>query len=81
MCRARVHRTQPTTLSVYHRCTAVKRGAAGAIVSTVLRGFHATLLGLSLGPIDTVFTATGLLMLAGGLYAMVNLRDINPLQP
>jgi len=46
-----------------------------------VRGFHATLLGLSLGPIDTVFTTTGLLMLAGGLYAMVNLRDINPLQP
>ncbi len=62
----------------------MRRGKArgwGAIVSTALRGFHATLLGLALGLIDTVFTTTGLLMLAGGLYAMVNLRDINPLQP
>jgi hypothetical protein len=42
----------------------------------VLRGFHASVLGIALGPVDTVFTATGLLAVAGGLYARTNLRDL-----
>ena len=79
--RAYVGRVTAILLPAVDLASLISIGTAGAIVSTVLRGFHATLLGLSLGPIDTVFTATGLLMLAGGLYAMVNLRDITPVQP
>ncbi len=40
----------------------------GALVSTVLAGFHADVLGIHFGPVDTVFTGTGLLAVAGGLY-------------
>jgi MFS family permease len=47
---------------------------AGALASTVLQGFHATVLGASFGPIDTIFTGAGLLMVLGGLYAMIELR-------
>src|SRR5579871_3874226 len=49
---------------------------AGTLASTVLQGFHATLLGVSLGPIDTIFTGTGILVVLGGLYAMVGLRGV-----
>lgn len=50
---------------------------AGYLDSTVLRNFHATILGVSIGPIDTIFTGTGILIVIGGLYAMVRLRDMN----
>ncbi|HET9110895.1 MAG TPA: hypothetical protein VFN78_08740, partial [Ktedonobacterales bacterium] len=46
---------------------------AGALVSTVLNGFHTTILGIQFGPVDTVFTGTGLLAVAGGLYARLTL--------
>ncbi|HEY7358946.1 MAG TPA: MFS transporter, partial [Ktedonobacterales bacterium] len=49
---------------------------AGALASTVLQGFHATILDISFGPIDTIFTGTGLLMALGGLYAMIGLRGV-----
>ncbi len=49
---------------------------AGSLVGTVLHGFHATVLGISFGPVDTVFTVTGLLAIAGGIYTRVSLRDI-----
>jgi MFS family permease len=47
---------------------------AGSLVSTALRGFHATIFGLTFGPVDTVFTGMGLLAVAGGIYARINLR-------
>jgi len=49
---------------------------AGSLVSTVLRGFHASVLGIAFGPVDTVFTGMGLLAVAGGIYARVSLREI-----
>lgn len=50
--------------------------AAGALASTLLRGFHATALGMRFGPIDSIFTAAGLLILLGGIYATANLRGV-----
>ncbi len=49
---------------------------AGTLASTVLQGFHATLLGVTLGPIDTIFTGTAILVVLGGLYAMIGLRGV-----
>jgi MFS family permease len=49
---------------------------AGALDSTVLRGFHATLLGIHFGPVDTIFTGAGILLLASGLYARKNMRGL-----
>jgi MFS family permease len=51
-------------------------GAAGLLVSTVLRGFHARVFGFAVGPVDSVFTAAGVLILAAGLYAMISLRGV-----
>jgi len=49
---------------------------AGYLDSTVLHNFHTRLLGISLGPIDTIFTGTGILAILGGLYAVINLRGV-----
>ncbi len=49
---------------------------AGALASTLLNGFHTTLLGISFGPIDTIFIGTGILVILGGLYAMASLRGV-----
>jgi MFS family permease len=49
---------------------------AGAMVSTVLHGFHASVLGISFGPVDTIFTGMGLLAVLGGIYVRVSLHDM-----
>ncbi|HEY7346755.1 MAG TPA: MFS transporter [Ktedonobacterales bacterium] len=49
---------------------------AGALASTLLHDFHATVAGLAFGPFDTIFMGTGILIMLGGLYAMVSLRGV-----
>jgi MFS family permease len=49
---------------------------AGSLVSTVLHGFHASLLGISFGPVDTIFGGFGLMAVLGGLYTRISLRDM-----
>jgi MFS family permease len=51
-------------------------GVAGYLASSVLLGFHGTLLGLSFGPLDTLFLCSGILMLLGGLFATMRLRGV-----
>ena len=47
---------------------------AGFLVSTVLQGFHFTVLGFSIGPIDGMIMVSGLITCFAGLYAMAQLR-------
>lgn len=47
---------------------------AGYLVSSVLHGFHASVLGLTFGPVDTVFSGMGALAVLGGIYARASLR-------
>lgn len=47
---------------------------AGYLVSDVLQNLHTVFFGMVFGPIDTIFTAVGLLAIIGGVYAMVTLR-------
>jgi len=54
---------------------------SGALDSTVLHGFHAHLFGVTVGPIDTIFSAAGLLSVVGGLYAFLTLRRAPTVQP
>lgn len=49
---------------------------AGSLVSTVLHNFHANILGISFGPVDTVFTGMGMLAVLGGIYTRISLHDI-----
>jgi len=48
---------------------------AGLLASTVLSDFHGTLLGVRFGPVDTIFTGAGLLVIIGGLYAACQQLD------
>lgn len=48
---------------------------AGYLDGVVLRGFHAAVLGIALGPIDLIYSGTGVLIVLGGLYAAANLRQ------
>jgi MFS family permease len=49
---------------------------AGALVSTVLHGFHASVQGITFGPVDTIFTGMGLLAVIGGIYVRISLRSM-----
>lgn len=51
---------------------------AGAVDSALVGHFHLSLLSLTFGPVDIIFTAAGLLLLISGLYAMLNLRRADP---
>ncbi len=53
---------------------------AGTLESTVLTHFHVTLLGVTFGPVDTIFTGVAGLVLIAGLYAMTHLKaaDVEP---
>jgi MFS family permease len=50
---------------------------AGWIASTLLNNFHQVALGISFGPFDTIYLVSGLLIILGGIYALVNLRGVN----
>ncbi|HLZ62909.1 MAG TPA: MFS transporter [Ktedonosporobacter sp.] len=46
---------------------------ASTLASTVLVNFHARLAGMSFGPLDTLLAASGVLIVAGGVYARLTL--------
>lgn len=56
-------------------------GVAGYLASTVLLGFQGRLLGLSFGPLDMLFLASGLIMLLGGVFATVRLHGEKGTRP
>ncbi len=72
--RAFVGRVEAALMSLLSLASLGSIIVAGLLDGTLLRGFHARVLGLAVGPIDTIFTGAGLLALAGGLYAARNLR-------
>jgi MFS family permease len=49
---------------------------AGALASTVLRGFHASIAGVTFGPYDTIFFVGGMLFLLGGLVSFSPLSRV-----
>lgn len=48
----------------------------GYLDSTLLHGFHTTILGISFGPVDTIFTVTSILAILGGFSSMIGLRGV-----
>ncbi|HEY7127676.1 MAG TPA: MFS transporter [Ktedonobacterales bacterium] len=51
---------------------------AGYLAGTLLQGFHASVLGFSFSPIDTIFTGGGLLALGGAVFATLRLGFTDP---
>lgn len=45
---------------------------AGTLASTLLKKLNAHLIGIQFGPIDTIFTATGILAALAGIYALLS---------
>ncbi|MDQ2743574.1 MAG: hypothetical protein M3Z66_14955 [Chloroflexota bacterium] len=60
----------PFTIAAALSGTAV----AGYMDSVMLRGFHADILGVHLGPVDTIFMGCGVAVLLGAANAVVGLR-------
>lgn len=52
---------------------------AGALVGTVLQGFHATFLGLEFNAVNIVFSGMGMLAVVGGIYTRIHLRNVQDL--
>jgi MFS family permease len=50
----------------------------GYIESLISLRVHMVILGITFGPIDTILTGTGLLVIVGGVFAMVSLRGSSP---
>jgi MFS family permease len=53
---------------------------AGFLTSTVLHGFHAAIVGITFGPIDTLFSATGVLEILAAIVALLSLRGVKLLE-
>jgi hypothetical protein len=54
----------------------VSVAVSGYLASTLLVGFQGTALGIRFGPIDTIFTICAILMLLGGVFAVIRLRGV-----
>jgi len=75
--RAFVGRVSAVLMTAISVASLLSIVVSGVLDSTILHGFHARLLGVNVGPIDTIFSAAGLLGIAGGLYAFLNLRHVS----
>jgi MFS family permease len=71
-----VGRVMAVLLPMMNLASIVSIALAGVLASA-LHDFHAALLGVTFGPIDTIFTGAGVLVVLGGFYAMVNLRGVH----
>lgn len=49
---------------------------AGYLAGSLLENFHATAFGITFGPIDSLFSIAGLMILSGGIYALLSLRHL-----
>ncbi len=78
--RELIGRVTSVLMPALNLATLLSVAIAGYLYGTVLRSFHATLVGIPFGPLDTIFTTTGILAIIGGLFAMVKLRwiTLNP---
>jgi hypothetical protein len=57
--------------------TMIGTAFVGYLTSTLLHDFHANLLGLTFGPIDTTIALGSLFALLTSIYAMINLRELH----
>ncbi len=55
----------------------ISTAGAGFLATSALAGFHTQVLGLQVGTYDTIFSAAGVLILAGAIYAWLNLNREN----
>jgi MFS family permease len=66
---------------VQYTASMVAALVAGWLASTALRDFHFTVGPVTFTRIDTIFTAGGLIIVLGAVYARVALRNAGPTEP
>lgn len=69
-----VGRVQSVNTPLITGASLVSTALAGLLASTVLHNFHASLLGSTFGPIDTIFSVSGIIVMCAGLYVFLTLR-------
>ena len=55
----------------------ISTALAGWLASTLLHGFHVSLFGSVFGPIDTIFSLSGLIVMSAGVYVVLALHGNN----
>ncbi len=74
--RELIGRVSAVMLPAAYLASMFSTSLAAFLDSTVLRGLHLNLLGISWGQTDTIFTGAGLLTLGGGIYAAIALGGV-----
>ncbi|MEV6971209.1 MFS transporter [Hamadaea sp. NPDC051192] len=74
-------RTVAVITPISMAATALSVIAGGWLASTVLNGFHGTVLGLHIGRIDTIFMVASALVITAGIYGFFALPPSPPREP
>jgi hypothetical protein len=59
----------------------ISTAGAGYLATSLLSGFHSQVGGIRIGTYDTIFSLAGLLVLGGGVYAILAFRRAAGPQP
>ena len=76
-----VGRVQSVNTPLITGASLVSTTLAGLLASTALHNLHASLLGSTFGPIDTIFSASGIIVMGAGLYVLLALRPNDMVLP
>ena len=75
--RAFMGRVQSVNTPLITGSALASTALAGVLASTTLHSFHAFWLGSAFGPLDTIFSASGIIVMGAGLYVLFALRNNN----
>ncbi len=73
--RAFMGRVQSVNTPLITGSSLASTALAGVLASTALHGFHASWLGSAFGPLDTIFSVSGVIVMGAGLYVFLALRN------
>ncbi len=69
-----VGRVQSVNTPLITGSSLISTALAGLLASTILHGFHVSLLGSTFGALDTIFSASGFIVIGAGIYVLLALR-------
>ncbi len=70
-----VGRVQSVNTPLITSSSLISTALAGLLASTILNGFHVSLLGSTFGALDTIFSASGFIVMGAGIYVLFAFRD------
>ena len=75
--RAFMGRVQSVNTPLITGSSLASTALAGVLASTTLHSLHVSWLGSVFGPLDTIFSVSGLVVMSAGLYVLFALRNNN----